>query len=84
MGDLRDETLLSNNIEVNENAVNLTYFHRALHCAELPDLPDQDEPAAAEHKGGAAQNRRRVRPTDLASGEEKRRFAIVSSLCNFP
>ena len=57
----------------------------SLHCSELPDLPDQDEPAAAEHKGGAAQDRRRVRPTDLASGEEKRSFAkiaIVSSLCN--
>ena len=48
----------------------------SLHCAELPDLPDQDEPAAAEHKGGAAQDRRRVRPTDLASGEEKGSIAL--------
>ena len=57
----------------------------SIDCAELPDLPDQDEPAAAEHKGGAAQNRWRVRPTDLASGEVKRSFAIVSSLCTvFP
>ena len=48
----------------------------SLHCAELPDLPDQDEPAAAEHKGGAAQDRRRVRPTDLSSGEEKGSIAL--------